>query len=94
MSTFSKKLKAVRTGKGWSLREVEKRSEVSRQTVLRAESGKFISLDVLWKLFTTYNLTGKPKDEMLQDFVASQINWAREAQKAKKPQRSVKARKA
>lgn len=92
MSAFGKELLRLRVKKGWTLREVEKRAEVSRQTVLRAEEGEFISLDVVIKLLHIYDVTAMAKGKMMHQYVEETVKRARakrsKAKKAAKPARA------
>lgn len=90
MSDFGKELLKLRTAKSWTLREVEKRSEVSRQTVLRAEEGEFISLDITLKLFSIYNLSETLKRKMMNIYVDESVKRATLRRDTKK--KTVKAK--
>jgi len=83
MSLFGKELKKYRAKHGWTLREVQGRSGVSRQTVLRAEAGELISLDVLLKLFSIYDVKGKSKDKLMAHWVNESIVRARATRRRK-----------
>jgi transcriptional regulator with XRE-family HTH domain len=73
MSKFGESLKALRQKKSWTLREAQRRSGVSRQTILRAEAGEFITLDTMLKLFTIYDVTGSSKDSLMSKWVDESV---------------------
>ncbi len=73
MSALGAELLKQRTKAGWTLREVQKRSGVSRQTVFRAETGEFISMGVILKLVTIYNLSNTAKRSLLNQYADETI---------------------
>lgn len=91
MSKFGESLKALRQKKSWTLRSAEQRSGVSRQTILRAEAGEFITIDTLMKLFTIYDVTGASKDTLMSRWVDESV--VRQKQRNKKNKKPSKLRK-
>lgn len=94
MSDFGSSLKALRQKKSWTLRVAEQRSGVSRQTILRAEAGEYITLDTLLKLFSIYDVTGSSKNSLMDKWVDESVKRqkARGAAAEAKTSKAARAR--
>lgn len=82
-SKFGKALHDARKKLGFTFRDVEEKTKLSRQTVLRAERGFFVSFDVAIRLFDVLNIKGKASDELLEQYLKEHVKKAKA--KAKKP---------
>lgn len=89
MNDFGKALKVLREKQSLTLREVQARSGVSRQSVLRAEGGEFINFSMLLKLLNGYKLVGAQRGELMKLWVREQEKKMMKLQvKKKAPARS------
>lgn len=86
MNKFGKALREARKKKGFTLRAVEEKTDISRQTVLRAEQGHFISLELATKLFDVLTIKGTAAKELLDLYVKELVL---KTKKTKKRQRAV-----
>lgn len=85
MNQFGQMLREERMKKGMTLRDVERRVHVSRQTVLRAERGLFVSLDVTTKLLEAFRIRGEDRMKLLELYLKQHILSTKAAKKLKLP---------
>lgn len=78
MSKFGTTIREARKNKGMTLREVAEKAKVSHQTVLRAERGHFISLEIIVKLFDVLRIRGPGSSDLLQQYVREHLKAAKQ----------------
>lgn len=91
MNKFGKALREQRKKLGMTLRDVEEKSRISRQSVLRAERGLHVSLDVALRLFDALKFRGPISSTMLNLYLAEHVLNAKKRVKAAAPKKKAKA---
>jgi len=89
-SKFGSALRTAREEKALTLRAVEEKTNISRQTVLRAERGLYISLDIALRLFDALGIKPSTEERLLKQYLKEHVKKAKTKKRKRPAQREAR----